>query len=113
MIRHPGDLDEEVLVVGVGALGGGLGDPVSVGVDLGAQREVANEVAVEVNTPGGTGSAAPLVRLPAVGEPVAVRVVDDPVGVETRHAANHAASGSQRQFAWSVDPGKRKPRSER
>src|SRR5262249_36538342 len=76
VIGHPANLDEEVLVVWVSALLlEGRGDiRVAIDVDLRAQCEVPRAVAVEINASGSERSAAALVRLPAVGEPVTVCV---------------------------------------
>ena len=81
VILHVVDLDEEVFVVRASALGG-VGDAVTVGVNWHTEPDVDHPVAVEID-------AAPA-RLPAVGETVAVRVDDVPIGVEAAHARNCA-----------------------
>src|SRR5262249_22606744 len=75
VIGHPTNLDEEVLVVRVGALLRERRREAAVDVDLGAQFEVHRAVAVEVNA--SAARVATVIRLPAVGKPVTVRVFDD------------------------------------
>src|SRR6266508_1284822 len=79
VILHPVDLDEEVLVVRVGAFGA-VGDTIAVRVDLHAEREVDGSIAVEVDA----------ARLPAVRKAVTVLFIHPPLGAQRYRQTNCA-----------------------